>query len=291
MKAYILSLNKEANLAEQWDYGFLHDFLTGDLWKTYNWQDFDIQSVSKLPKDDRAIVAIPARHHKDLVNKLNKELSNIKRVVLFLMGDEEAEFPVDKLDHDNIVIWVQNPHIGVHDNYFKIGTGYPKHFKDEKPKDMPNKNLAIFFSGQVTHDRRKELAEAIELSRYTYEFHASEGFTQGYSPEDYYQKMAHAFYAPCPSGAVIPDSFRLFEALELMCVPIADQVTPDGTAMEYWDWLFGSITPFPKITNWFAMNDVIADNQYDDIIEKQTQWWISYKRWFAYTVMEQLYAD
>jgi len=35
-----------------------------------------------------------------------------------------------------------------------------------------------------------------------------------------------------------------------MAIPVADQRTAKGEVMEYWDWLFGEITPFPHITNW-----------------------------------------
>ena len=78
MKAYILSLNKDANLIDQWDFGFLKDFFDGNVWKTANWENFEIVNCSKLEKAERAIVAIPARHHKDLAAQVNKELNKIE---------------------------------------------------------------------------------------------------------------------------------------------------------------------------------------------------------------------
>ena len=107
----------------------------------------------------------------------------------------------------------------------------------------------------------------------------------------YYNKLCKARFAPAPSGAVIPDSFRLFEALECMAIPIADQMNPKGIVMEYWDWLFKEITPFPKTSNWFELNNIINSIDYNELIEKQTAWWIRWKRNFAYKVMGQLYGN
>lgn len=292
MKAYILKLNKEANLLEQWDFGLVKDLLDGKLWRTPDWEDFNIEEVNKLPKQDKAIVCIAARHHKGYETKINAQIKNISTVVLFLLGDEEAEFDTDKIDHKNISIWVQNAHPDKHNNYNKLGTGYPQRMKDNLPK-YTEKDIELFFSGQITHDRRTELIEALETIDLGQSIvNQTNGFTAGLEAPEYYLDMAKAIICPAPSGAVIPDSFRLFEALECMAIPIADQKTAGGDVLEYWDWLFNEITPFPKINNWFAIKDIIQDIllYYPYNIHKQTEWWIKWKRSFVYKVMEQLNA-
>ena len=293
MKAYLLSLNPEADLTKQWDFGFLQAFLNGDLWQTANWSGFDIESVTRLPKCPTALVAIPARHHKNMENKINLELNKIDKVALFLMGDEEADFNPSLINHSNIQIWVQNPHIDKHDNYNRIGTGFPAHFKkhlDGKP--FPDKKTDIYFSGQVTHSRRAELVDAILNieAKYSVDLNQTAGFTQGKSHEVYASEMAKAKITPCPSGAVIQDSFRLFESLEAMSIPIADQKTPNGKVDEYWDWLFKDITPFPKIDNFYNMQTLIPEimQDYMKLQHKITAWYILYRRNFAYQVMEFL---
>lgn len=285
MNAYLLSLNKEANISDQWDFGFLKDFLVDNK--------FDIQNVTKLPKTERAIVVIPARHHKGLEEKVNKQLKNIKHVVLFLMGDEEADFTVDIIEHPSIYIWVQNPHIGVHDKYNKIGTGYPQHKSSFIPKNPVEKKTDVFFAGQVTHERREDLLKVLRSMQKKSDLVKvipTNGFTKGEQKEEYYYHMSETKIAPAPSGAVIPDSFRLFEALECMAIVIADQKTPKGEILEYWDWLFGEITPFPKVDNWWALVDITNDviPNYVKLIHKQTEWWIMWKRNFKYKVLEQL---
>jgi len=283
MKAYLLSLNDKANISDQWDFGLLHDTL----------QELDVEMISckTLPSYDRAVVVIPARHHAGLESKVNKELNKISHVVLFLMGDEEADFDIDKIEHPSIHIWVQNPHIGKHDNYNKLGTGYPKHMRENLP-DYCAKEYSLYFAGQVTHNRREELVEAMELIAPRYQnvkIVKTEGFTQGVSPKEYYQDMAKATIALCPSGAVIPDSFRTFEALECMALVIADNKTPAGESMEYWDWLFEDIVPFPKCTNWFALPGIVGDLQddYPHNIHNQTAWYLQWKRKFKHKIVSQ----
>jgi hypothetical protein len=284
MNAYLLSLNPKANISDQWDFGFLKDFLIDN--------DFTISNVKKLPKIDTAIVVLPARHHKDMEYLVNKQLANIKHVVLFLMGDEEADFVADLISHPSIHIWVQNPHMDIHDNYNRIGTGYPQHIHENVPKTMPDKDVDVFFAGQVTHQRRVELIEGLNRVKHKYKINIVEtnGFTKGESKKDYYKHMSESRIAPAPSGAVVPDSFRLFEALECMSVVIADSKTPDGRVLEYWDWLFNEITPFLRTSDWGVLRDFIPEilDDYTNRLHKQTAWWIMWKRNFKYKVLEQL---
>lgn len=292
MKAYILSLNSEADLTKQWDFGLLKDLLNGDLWKSSDWVDIEIQSVKKLPKDETAIVAIPARHHAGLESDINKELKKISKVILFLMGDEEADFDITKIKHNNIHIWVQNPHIGKHDKYNKIGTGYPQHIHQYLPKTF-EKEYEMFFAGQITHNRRTDMVDGLQKSRIDRQkIIQTEGFTQGLEKDEYYSEMTKARFVPCPSGAVIPDSFRLFESLECMAIPVADKRLPSGDVWEYWDWLFGEIVPFPQLAEWWQIDDLYDNVKSDwhNLMHKQTAWWIQYKRKLAYKLMEQINA-
>lgn len=284
MNAYLLSLNPEANISDQWDFGFLKDFLEEN--------EFKISNVDKLPKKDKAIVVIPARHHAGKEYEVWNELMKIKHVVLFLMGDEEADFNVEMIVHDSIHIWVQNPHIGLHDEYNKLGTGYPQHMKQYL--EYKDKDLDIFFAGQITHQRRIDLFKVLreweaERPQHKTKRVFTEGFTRGESHKDYYNDMLRSRIAPCPSGAVVPDSFRLFEALECMSIPIADERTPDGKILQYWDWLFSGITPFPHITDWDRMFGLVDDllDDYPRNLHQITAWYIKYKRDFKYKVLEQ----
>lgn len=286
INAYFLSMNPEANAHDQWDAGFILDIL--------ELIDADITDVVELEKQDRAVVIIPARHHTGLEAEINKEINKVGNVVLVCLGDEEAEFEVELIEHPNIMVIIQNPHMGRHDNYNKLGTGYPQHMREHLPEKI-HKDLNVYFSGQITHIRRRELADvliAYEDQDKSTRLVRTKGFTQGEAPRDYYSYMTSAKIAPAPSGAVIPDSFRLFEALECMAVPIADEVSPTKAMPGYWDWLFGDITPLPKITEWDRIFGLIPEllDEWPHNMHKITAWYIWYKRNFALKVMEQLNA-
>lgn len=282
INVFYLSLKKETPNNDYWDYAFLNDFING------KWDcglEFNKQELDHLKNTDKAIVIIPARHHADKTDEINKELKKIKHVVLFLMGDEEADFPVEEINHKSIHIWVQNPHPGKHDNYHKLGCGYTP-ASSKLSAEYIEKTTECFFSGQITHERRTEMWKYIP---YDADKHRTRGFTQGMKPEIYLEHMRKAKTAPCPSGAVIPDSFRLFEALECMAIPVADEISSNGKINGYWNWLLGEV-PFPLIHNWQDLEGYIRDvlNDWPNIMYKQTEWWLNYKREFSYKVKEQL---
>lgn len=276
---YYLSLRDETPCSGYWDMGIL-DCL-----------DYTRSDVRSLPRCDKAIIILPARHHAGLETQVNGELRKIKKVVLFLMGDEEASFDVSLIKHGDISIWVQNPHRGVHDQYNKIGTGYPPQSSSILPTVSHKKINTIFFSGQVTHQRREELKRVLDGMSKGVEAHYSEGFTQGLDHETYYKGMANAFIAPAPSGAVIPDSFRLFEALQSMAIPVADEKCANGEVMSgYWDWMFGEAVPFPTVVDWdrlTSLSDELIAN-YPSNIHQITSWWLRWKYNFRHKVREQL---
>lgn len=285
VNVFFLSLNKDASALRQWDAGFILDL--------FNSIEANIEEVNAIPKGDKAIVVIPGRHHAGLEKQVNKELGNLNKPILFVMGDEEAEFDISLIDVPKSRIWIQNPHLGKHDDYNRLGTGYPQHMKDNLPVFWQPKNQDLFFAGQVTHQRRVELVYTLQRMKNKgkdVSWIETEGFTKGVDPETYYHELATSRIAPAPSGAVIPDSFRLFEALECMCIPVADQRTADGQVMEYWDWLFNEITPFPKVTDW-AVLPGIYEEMLDDFtakVHKQTAWYLLYKRNLKHKILEQI---
>lgn len=289
MKVYLFSLNPEASVRNQWDFGLVKSIFD-DLGYDYS-QDYDHFDYGMMA----GIVVIPARHHIGMEERINAELAKLPKVKLILIGDEEGGFDVDKISHNDIEIFVQNPNPEQHDKYKRIGTGFPKHMLENLPTELPKKDLDFFFAGQSTYHapelrppmnvnyRRQEMAEQLEklpkgkLVR-------SKGFTQGVEPKDYYADMARAKVAPCPSGPELPDTFRLFEALELGCVPIVDEVVHkfgrepkeyDG----YWEWFFGEVPPFPIIKNYVGLPDAVkfgVDN-YPDLNNKVQAWWYQQK--------------
>lgn len=289
MNSFFLSLKTDTPKRDYWDMAMIEDFLSGRLWRPHNFTEFKVFEVSHLEPEDKAIVILPARHHKGLEEKVSSELAKIKKVVLILCGDEEADFEADKIDHPNIQIWVMNPHMDC--NFNKLGTGYSPHVAKYSLEDT-KKDIDLFFSGQITHKRRSEMWRALTQikSHVNYSINKTKGFTQGLSIEDYSNKLARSKVAPAPSGAEIPDSFRLWEALELMSFVIADQKNSQKTINNYWDWFFDDIPPFYLINEWGDLPGYVdkALIDWENNIIRQTCWWYKYKRDLSYKIMDFL---
>jgi len=278
MIAYSITPKGKGFPDDKWDFGFLQEAFTRN--------NVEVIKVNKIPPTDRAFVVVPGFEWTGLEEKLNRNLSNIRRVVLFITADEIGVFGVEKINHPNIEIWIQYPYPR-HVRYNKLPLGVPNH-KDNVIPDYPTKTIDVYFSGQVTHPRRKQLAEALpELSRSVYRL--TEGFTQGETPKDYYKLLASARFAPSPAGSATIDSFRFYEGLEMLSLPIADKVSSLNEAYGFWEILFNDM-PIYQITNWRSLRKLIArlSEDYPANMHRAVAWWIKQKRDFAYKIMEQV---
>lgn len=302
-----LSLNPDTPPRGYWDMGMLEGVFSREMWdpaKGYHYQHYESFDDWKAGDHEGAVIIFPARAQVDYIDELNTKLKAMKWVVLMLTGDEEASFPVEKVQHPNIRIWVMSPREGRHDNYGKLGTGFPPQAREWLPKykaEAQERPLDYFFAGQITHPRRQELLKAhqtmVEFEHVNHlksEFIETAGFTQGLPHDKYYQGLASAKVAPAPSGPETPDSFRLFEALEAGCIPIADTYAPKGGFSEkYWEWFFGEPIPFRTITDYDQLQGqtIAAVERYDSIESVWVfSWWQQYKRRLVYDIITDIQA-
>ena len=278
-KAYIYSTNPLDSANGKWDYGLLKE--------TFEKHKVEEIVIDNIPQSDRAFVVIPGQGNAGAEEKINQQLSNIQRVVLFITGDESAKFNVDKIKHPNISIWVQYPH-QKHEKYNKFFVGVPQHLKQNLPT-YPSKKYDVYFGGQITHQRRKQLAEAMpSLQNALYK--PTEGFAQGDTPKDYYQHLSTARIAPCPSGAQVVDTFRFFEAIEMLALPIGDLIDSKGIENDYFHYIYQADMPIAKVKDWNTLSSIVPEliNQYPANMHKVVCWWIKYKRDFGIKIMEQV---
>lgn len=289
INVFWLSYNSDTPSRGYWDMGMLEDVFSNKMW--YTGYDFVHHEVGAIPENiDGGVIVFPARAQIKYLDELNSDIARMKWVVLFLTGDEEASFPIEKIKHDNIKIWVMSPRQGRHDAYGRLGTGYPAHISEHLSVQPPAKDLDWFFSGQITHQRRIDCAKQLrEMSNG--KLIESEGFTQGVPPKDYYDFMSRAKIAPAPSGPETPDSFRLFEALECAAVPIADtRVIKENFPDDYWLWFFGEEPPFPILTDYEQLRGYIEDtiNKYPVINNDVFSWWMGKKKEFVLTITDNI---
>jgi hypothetical protein len=208
---------------------------------------------------------------------------------LFITGDEEGRFDIEKIVHPNIEVWIQCPH-AKHQKYNKLPIGVPQHLSQNLPS-YPVKEYDLFFAGQITHQRRSQLAQTIQTIPNAV-FKPTGGFAQGDTPLDYYKSLSRSRVAPAPSGAVVIDSFRFFEAIEMLCLPISDRIDPKGNYLEFYEYLFGEKIPVDSVSNWESIKTMLPNiiKDYPANMHNAVAWWIKYKRDLSIKIMRQINA-
>ena len=279
IKTYLYSFKVEDCAADKWDYGLLKEI--------FDKYGVDQIKVNSIPKVDRGFVVVPGPQNLGHEEDVNIQIQNISRLVLFITGDEEGKFDISKISHPNAEIWIQYPH-EKHKDYNKLPIGVPQHLKKFAP-EYPSKDNDLYFGGQITHSRRQQLAKVLQTMPNAL-FKPTAGFAQGDKPVDYYRTLASAKVAPAPSGAVVIDSFRFFEAIEMLCLPIADRVDPKGNSLDFYNYVFGYDIPVEHVSNWSELRKLMPEllNQYPKNMHKVVAWWIKYKRDLGIKIMRQV---
>jgi hypothetical protein len=279
--AYLYSHDGQDYANDKWDYGLLKEI--------FDKHEVDQVRVTEIPKADKAFVVIPGPQTAGNEELLSNELNKLSRVVLFINGDENARFDVSKIRHNNIEIWIQYPH-EKHDQYNKMPIGVPQHLKDNAP-EYKEKEYDVYFGGQITHSRRKELALVMPILKNSL-YGPTRGFSLGDKPKDYYAKLSSAKIAPCPSGAAVIDTFRFFESIELLTLPIADKLDPSMTETKFYMKMFGPEFPVESVDNWNNIEKLLPEllDNYPNNMHRVVGWWIKYKRDLGIKIMEQLNA-
>lgn len=278
-KAFLYSIEGYALPNHKDDFGFVNEAFVKN--------GIIAEEAFSLPVMDKAFVVVSGSDMRNKESTVSTELNNISKVVLFITSDECGDFRVDKIVHPDIKIWVQSPY-PKHEKYFKMPIGAPLMLKNNLP-EYTEKTSDMFFAGQITHQRRQQLARAIGYLN-NVDYVPTAGFMQGDSPDIYYKKMSKAKIVPAPAGNVTIDSFRLYEALEMLCLPIADTKDSSGVDFDFWNYTFGEEVPLPKTNNWYFLIDILVNSidNYPANMHKAVSWWIKYKRDFSNKIMEQI---
>lgn len=275
-----------------WCYGFLEEIFElgptpsstprGDntFYHGYDFKD--------IPTGEGAIVVVcvPPEYQIDYVENLNASIQLLPWSVLIIASDEQGRFPVEELNlPDTCKLWVMTPHFEKHD--FPVGTQFLGEMYPQQARAniletgyLPERPYRWSFSGQITHDRRREMVTAIQDVAGG-RLNKTAGFTQGLGHRDYYSLLNESISVPSPSGPVTPDSFRAFEALEAGCIPILDGECPtEQDCIRYWKAVFGEHHPLPVVHDWADAEKIVEDNS--DVWPTENiriySWWQMFKR-------------
>lgn len=271
----------------QWDCTLIDDLFANRLYPT----GLEFERHEGYPaKADGCVLLIPGRYWVGHEAEISMAVSKYEWVLFMLTSDEEQLLDPARIVHPNARFWIQTPRKGKQypkDSRF-IGVGYTPQTRT-MPVEAPEKLLDVFLSCQRTHIRREEAFQALEHIPHS-RIEATQGFTQGMDPAEYMRCMAAAKVAPCPSGAVSPDSFRFWEALEAHAIPLPDVVSPvDGETDYWWDvagWLCIEIKDWADAPGWIDEYLELWPGSANGIVA----WWMRQKRRYAHWLREDLEA-
>lgn len=271
MRSMWLTFDERERPQDKWDSHLVHSVLS---------------RLPSAPDDSGCAVVFAAGPNARRWPELNKWLKDLEWCVLFLTADEGGAFPVENIAHDRITIWQQTPHPRAVDHQFHVvryfGYNCPDRAReflvDVEPGHRP---LDWSFMGQVTHGRREAAARAMGRMQGGL-LYPTNGFAQGYDPRAYYNILKMSKVAVCPAGAKTPDTFRLYEAIEAGCVPIVDQLSPQGDG-GYWERVYGPKHPLPTIRNWNSLPKLVDEllENYEERSAHIQRWWKKWKERFA----------
>lgn len=279
-----LSYNPESICRGYWDQQIIEDLLSGDLWKPPGWRAPTHHELLDPPdgwaqRFDRAVVVLPARHNATHVDRLIADLAQLDAVLLVLTGDEDCEFPADKIHHPNMVVWQQDPPLDAPVDRRPFGSGYTPHMAARGPRDAPadERTWAWSFAGQITHLRRQELDVQLRRMGAGGFYQPTEGFTQGMAPDAYVDLLLDTRIAPCPSGPVCPDSFRVYEALEAGCYPVVDVGPHHRRMRDHWYQVCWGEPPFPVLETWAELPGIVSQVSWPTDANRVGSWWQAHK--------------
>jgi hypothetical protein len=261
-----LSVKEDVPARGYWDTTLLQDIFDG------------------LGYSERTIVVIPGAYQNDAVDEINKELAKYPKVLVVVTSDEENKFDPRKLKHQDLILYVNYPNIEIHkDADYFLPIGYTPDTRPMlKQVGLRYNRTNWFFSGQLTHQSRHELAEQLKNSPIEGTMIGTEGFAQGLEHKDYFKMMATTKVVPAPGGPCSPDSFRMYEALEAGAIPIPEN--PKFFKLLYSD------TPFQILNNWENVNDYIDNfkDRYPSLNNEVSAWWQWQKRAIKYRFEKDL---
>jgi len=273
----------------QWDQTMLDDLFANRLYPT----GLDFTRREGFPSSDKidgCILIIPGRYWSSRGNQISESIARYQWVLAIRTGDEENELDPYQVYHPNLKWWVQTPKVGFtyEPGTRFFGVGYTPEFRQPR---RHQRVCDVFLSAQDTHARRHECFAALADTKGVKMVQRTAGFTKGMEPAEYALWMGSAKVAPAPSGAVSPDSFRLYEALQSHCVPIADDVSPVYDSRGYWN-LVHPDAPFPVIANYQDLPGYVADQltAWPANANRIAAWWMGYKRSMSRWLTEDLTA-
>lgn len=272
-----------------WDQGLLED-----MFKQLEVQH--VTDVDEVPEGEGAVFVINGRTHIEDTDQINADIAKLPWVLFIETGDEEALFPWREIKHPLMKVWLMLPRMNQHDDvHFKLPNGYrPETRELLKNIGLQKRDIPYSFAGQVNHERREQCFDVARQFQPIYENSVVIGTKtfgeHALSYPDYLNVMARSKIVLCPSGIESPDNFRLYEALEAGCIPVVDAFSTQNKAPGFWRYLFGHDIPFPIVSYWDKLPDMIPGllADYPHNANRIYGWWQNIKRSMQFKLIDDI---
>jgi hypothetical protein len=259
----------------------------------------------------RGVDPVMFHSHRFLIMNRNSRWEKIlppfhgKDVVLIWLGDEDATIPLDLAPKFRLILksyWPLRESVG---NIHPFPLCGRSDVLKVVPKAFADREISVFFSGNLNanridlyrqftpwrsvlpfntptyplrrmiHAMQKGLFPAMRRDFSGYYpgsvIQFTQGFQQGYPPDEFAGKLANSCIAICPPGFTSNESIRHFEAMRQGCVIVSAVLPPNR---------FYERSPIIQLSNWnelHAMVKKLIDNPLgiEELSRKTSMWWES----------------
>lgn len=274
----------------RWDEDIVEDLLAGTKKHPAGLPKFEHRfDPPDAPVPFALVVFAAGTHGPQDIDWLNPTIAPIERVVLFVTSDESATFRAEELSHPDLRLWIQTPHVGLRypSGTVFFGLGSADSHRGPSSVGPVDKKRSWFFAGQVNRDTplRHEMIEVLNDIP-DGEAIMTPAFLQGLERREYLTRLGQARVAPCPSGFVCQDTFRLYEALEMGCIPVVPEYRNDGDGAGFWNLMDFEME---RIVEWdeFPVTLARLEAEWPLSVVRPHAWWHSARRAFARTLVHQ----
>ena len=292
----MLHVNKLNNLNIQW---VTQDPDLFELdWLKEILQTEDIHIVRDIVKDglvDKNTLVI-GNHAVDYRYILEGLRESHKKYGVFLLSDENLIEPCEWLHDPSCLFSIRNyvnPWLFGHPKVTTLGLGFKRGFNNGqlKEKSIYERKYWWCFAG-TPHGERGVMTECFEDLQVG-KIHYCSGFnaTDGLAVEQYASLLNDSVFALCPPGQDSMDSFRLYEALEAGCIPVALKRTERVPIHpSYWHAIFEGERELPFVLgdSWQECREQVDKARKTHKVETlqidcQRLWVSTKEKWKAHT--------
>lgn len=222
-----------------------------------------MKSLNYLLLDDTYHFIISRLNNRDEIDATESLIENDKKNILIMLSDEAGIIPPN-LNRYFLVFRTYARKSLLSDKIYPIPCGFSCSYGGyfgkndwlytdmEKPKrDLVNREFDIFYSGQISPNRMTfiDIINRIK-ENFNSKINLTSGFAAGLELDDYYSMMQNSKIALVPNGAVVPESFRYFEAVESNCIIITSYPIKDS---EFNHWFYDG-SPAIFLNDWSELS-------------------------------------